>query len=111
MPNQKSSPYPDKLVEAVEEAAQQVVLDKVGVRRTLVNIEKSILSGSVSKPDADDEQLSVTVVLDSFVMNPGEQVRTDIGDGHIDTVYTSKEDTARVSVKFSLNEVKAALDL
>lgn len=94
-PNQKNAPLEDDLVVALEEAGREVVEEKIGVRRDMANITKSVLSGGT------DDHWSVTVKVDRFIMNVDRPVLTDLGPGRVKTVYPPDEEgIVVVSVEF-----------
>lgn len=98
-PTQTNAPYPDGVVEAIEDAAEEVVLDKRVVGRRLFDIEKSVLSGGSS------DYLTVVVVATDAIHKVSEPVETDIGTGRIHNVFPREGEVVAVGVKFGEGEV------
>jgi len=107
-PNQENAPLPDDVVVELERAGRKVVKEKLGERRATVLT--STLGGSVGQGQGSRE-FKVTVRTNSFIMNVQDPVDTNIGEGEVDTVYTTdSEGEAMVSVTFTSEQLEEHTD-
>lgn len=96
MPNQTNAPYSDEFVEAIEQAAKEVVEDKFYNRHGKVALTS--LGGE------SGNNLDVVVRATHGLSWLGETVDTNLGKGCVRSVYPTDGSGIRVSVRFNKQE-------
>lgn len=102
-PNQKNSHLDDEVVIALEEAAKNVVKEKLIERNA--EVEKAVLAGEHTVSTGG--KYTVQVYFDGIVSYVDQVVHTKVGPGYIGTIYND----GSIGVKFNKKPVSAYLSV